>query len=100
MVITVERNARTGLYHPFVWREAPPPSDDGKDPVTRFRSKLHHTAGFATREEALAHVPELSAHVRENFGTATERLGLPPFDMTWEDGEVPTAARWMERETA
>lgn len=97
MIITIERNEKTGRFHPFAWYEAPMPSSNGDEPVQRFKSKCHHTAGFDNEDAARAEIPRFSGIIRERFGLATvraDRIG----QMTWEPSEVPAAVRWMERE--
>lgn len=59
--VTVVQNKRTGRYHPFFWRMAPPPSHDDRDTVMRHKSHCHHTAGFETAEDADAFVKENKA---------------------------------------
>lgn len=98
MVITVERNEYTNRFHPFAWREAPLPSADPDETICRFKSKMHHTAGFETVEEARAFASgEMATGIREVFGTATLRLD-DIGEMAWQPGEVPASVRWMDRE--
>ncbi len=49
-VVAILKNDKTGRWHPIVYREAPIPGDVGP---RRWKSKMHHTAGFDDREGAL-----------------------------------------------
>lgn len=98
MIITIEKNIVTGRFHPFVWRYAPAPSSELSEPIQRYKSKMHHTAGFDTEQEARESIPGLVNVVRAHYGEAclrTEHVG----QMTWQPGEVPAAVRWMEVES-
>ena len=97
MLVTIAHNEQTGKYHPFVWYNSPAPSEDGTEPFTRFKSKMHHTGGFETEEEARAEIPKVAQIVRERFGLATIRTDAV-IRMTWGPNEVPAAVQWMERE--
>ncbi len=48
----VLRNTATGRFHPIVFYASPKPSEAGES-IVRHRSKQHHTAGFATMDEAV-----------------------------------------------
>jgi len=53
------RNTATGRFHPILFHPAPFPGQTGDLPigsVMRYRSIGHHTEGFSTLDEALAHV--------------------------------------------
>ena len=97
MIITIERNEQTGRFHPFVWYESPMPSADGKNPIQRFKSKMHHTRGFVNEAEARMEVPGLARSVQAQFGSAVIRIDQIG-QMTWDPADVPAAVRWMERE--
>ncbi len=50
-IIALLHNQTAERWHPIVFVESPMPG--GAGPV-RHKSKMHHTTGFATREEAVA----------------------------------------------
>lgn len=51
-VICILHNEKTNRWHPILFWECPPPSAKLGDCV-RWKSKGHHTVGFATRDEAI-----------------------------------------------
>lgn len=98
MLITIRHNLATGRYHPFVWYEAPLPSDDGSGSVVRFRSKMNHTEGFAdlatAREEVEKNIaPKLMAA----YGCVVECRLDPVMPDRWESGQVPASIEFMRR---
>lgn len=52
-------NKKSGRFHPIVFRSAPRPSESFGEPH-RHKSIGHHTDGFATHEEADAHIESQS----------------------------------------
>lgn len=51
------KNTKTGRWHPILFRPAPlPGGGDAGFPAQRYKSLGHHTAGFSTEEEAMAHI--------------------------------------------
>lgn len=87
-IIGMIHNTKNDTYHPVVFSEhpLPGPPEDGK--LVRHKSKMHHTNGFATREEALANARgELAERVAEHFS------GKPRFclakDFPWDGEGVP-----------
>jgi hypothetical protein len=96
-LITVTQNTTTGRFHPFVWRQAPTPSDDGTG-LVRYRSKMHHTEGFTTHGEARESIVgdcPLLGRVEANYGPA-RFVDVLDTD-TWADGEVPARVMWADR---
>lgn len=55
---TILRNTATERYHPMPFRPSPRPSDDMSDGYCRYRSIGHHTEGFDTLKDAIAHITE------------------------------------------
>ena len=51
-VILLLFNTKTERWHPILYWECPPPSGKLGD-CERWKSKGHHTLGFATKEEAI-----------------------------------------------
>lgn len=52
-LIMMIKNFKNGTYHPIWYVESPLPSSDESSKLKRFKSRMHHTSGFPTREEAL-----------------------------------------------
>ena len=58
-VILIYHNIDKGTFHPVFYEEYPMPgpvSDVKDETMVRLRSKMHHTVGFATLEEAQENV--------------------------------------------
>lgn len=98
MLVTICQNLVTGRYHPFVWYEAPLPSDDGTEPVVRFRSKFHHTVGFETLDAARAAVDrEVVPYVELAYDCVVECRLDPVMPDRWGVGEIPASVVFMRR---
>lgn len=94
-LITISENLTTGRFHPFIWRPAPTPSDDGTG-LLRYRSKAHHTGGFDTLEAAKANVSaDLIPRVESTLGPA-RFVDVVDRD-SWADNEVPARTIWADR---
>lgn len=70
------KNEATGRFHSIAFREAPRPSDYG-EAVVRHKSIGHHTEGFATVEEASAHIAE------QPYMVALDAL------FSWDGADIP-----------
>jgi hypothetical protein len=51
-------NSSNGRFHPIYFRMAPFPGDAEVAGAARYKSSVHHTAGFETIEEAESHINE------------------------------------------
>lgn len=78
------QDASTGHYHTCIWEERPLPGNPELD-VVRLESLAHHKEGFATREEALAHVAELR---RTQFEIADRNVWTNPEQLRIVDGSL------------
>ena len=99
MIITVTKNLATGRFHPFLWAEAPLPSDDHTPmEVVRYKSKMHHTTGFATLEDALSSATEdLPGRVVLAYGRGAEVRVDTIDEDSWNDGEIPARVMFGRR---
>lgn len=80
-------NQRTGRVHPILFTAAPLPSGADRDiGALRHRSRAHHTAGFATRDEALTHV---------RAQPAWRWTGV---EWTWDGATAPCLTAWFSEE--
>lgn len=86
-VIVNLRNTATGRYHPCVFREAPLPGGAGP---RRWKSKMHHTDGFAIQEEAIAEFSEiakrLGGDVRCDMAMRIE----------WDGNDIPASVEFFD----
>jgi len=62
-VIGIVKDTSTGRFHATYWEEKPLPGG-GPETVARLKSKMHHTTGAETFDEALAHVREMREKIR------------------------------------
>lgn len=63
-------NVSKGTYHPIFYYESPLPGPiEDRPSVIRFKSKMHHTTGFATLEEAKSSIedPEMESKLRQTL---------------------------------
>lgn len=76
-VICIQHDVATGRYHAAFYEERPMPGPDvGTPPVLRLKSKMHHTVGAETFDEALAHLDALA-----------EQIELPNDKQVWRREE-------------
>lgn len=54
-LIAILHNEKLDRWHPILFQEAPLPGPPSRNKPIRHKSAGHHTEGFATREEAVAH---------------------------------------------
>lgn len=89
-IIAILRNEREGTFHPIVFAESPLPGPpDEKKPV-RYKSKVHHTTGFATREEAVENATKvLAPEVGDDV-----RFALVD-DVVWDGERVPAVVAFF-----
>ena len=88
-IIAMLHNTKEDRWHPIIFLESPLPGPpDAAQPV-RHKSKNHHTAGFATRAEALSSLtgPEgLVARIGAMFGKPETCLEE---DIPWDGEGIP-----------
>ena len=87
-MISITRNQLTGRFHPFLWAWKPYPHEDSTCSVTRFKSKGHHTEGFATFEEAQAQAERWVPQVERRLGPCMTVLSQAEED-AWGPAELP-----------
>lgn len=64
-IISLIKNTTANTWHTIVFVESPLPGSAEtleKVPV-RHKSKMHHTTGFSSREEAVGSIPDLQARL-------------------------------------
>lgn len=76
-------NTATGRFHPIVFRRAPLPSHYSEPGPQRHKSIGHHTEGFATKDDAIAHIEAHSDW--RNTGMEWE----------WDGSDVPAIVWWF-----
>ncbi len=87
MLLVIHHNARTGRFHPFAFGCSPAPSD-GDGPSFRYRSRFHHTEGFATEVEARDFaVDTMVPHALKTEASARLLSGV--VEDAWDVDEVP-----------
>jgi hypothetical protein len=78
-IVAMLVNEATGRFHPILFYESPLPGNP--ENLVRHKSKGHHTAGFDTRDEAVAEARELA----ERQGA---RMALSQ-DLPWDGEDIP-----------
>ena len=87
-IITMLHNTKTDTFHTNVFVHSPLPGPPSDDKPKRYRSKMHHTKGFPTREEAVASLPELQKNCSDYFGR-TELSVEEENDVQWNGEDIP-----------
>ena len=87
-IITLIHNFAANTWHPVVFKESPLPGGGPPHSLIRYKSVMHHTAGFPTREEALKSITEeLVARVTDiAIGPVTVDTTE---DIEWDGVDVP-----------
>ena len=81
-------NMAENTFHPIVFTDHPLPGEYDVNKPIRLKSKMHHTGGFQTREEAIVNINiSLLPNVQENF------IGEPVLDLdtelSWDGDGIP-----------
>ena len=96
-IVAIVVNTATGQFHPIVFEEKPllgPPAED--EPI-RHKSKMHRTEGFATREEALAHVNDEVMPALKECSIGEPRACVEEgSDFEWDGEDVPDFVHFFE----
>lgn len=88
-VIGMIHNTARNTWHPVVFVESPLPGLWTEYKPVRHKSKMHHTSGFSSRDEAAVNArTDLFQRVREN-SIGEPRLALAE-DFEWDGEGVPT----------
>lgn len=77
------KNTKANTWHPILFVEAPLPGPPDPGKPVRLKSKGHHTAGFAKREDALAEIADKAPQVEPPADADTEK------DIEWDGDGVP-----------
>lgn len=92
-------NLSTNTFHPIMYFEHPFPGGDqseGNKRLVRYQSKGHHTAGFASREEAMKHVDELVPRIKSvGYDTVTVECDS---NLEWDGMDIPADNQIRHRE--
>lgn len=96
-VIGMIENTKELSWHPVVFEEKPLPGPDASEKPRRFKSKMHHTGGFKTRNEAIQGIEALAGKLIEigNTPTYLKNLAEPVSDYSWDGEGVPTLVEFF-----
>ena len=88
-ILAIIHNVATDRFHPVVFEENPLPGPPSPDKPVRHKTKMHHTGGFDTREEALASIEnDLKARLEcSNVRTET--------DFEWDGEGIPAMVHFF-----
>lgn len=94
-IIALLHNTKLSRWHPIVFVESHLPGPPSDDKPVRHKSKGHHTAGFATRQEALDWIRN-DLKMKDSVGPVKEALDK---DFAWDGDDVPVMTVYFgERE--
>jgi hypothetical protein len=92
-IIGILHNTALNRWHPIVFLEDPLSGPPTEDKPVRHKSKMHHTGGFPTREEAIADIPNLEERCKQVFvGEVGKALAE---DMPWDGQGIPTMVEFF-----
>ena len=85
-IVGIVHNHKLDTYHPIVFVEHPLPGNP--EDLIRHKSKMHHTTGFPTRDEALANIDsELIPNLQTvAIGPVKKALAM---DFRWDGNDIP-----------
>ncbi len=89
-IITLIYNTTAHTWHPIVFLEYPLPGDAN---IIRHKSEIHHTTGFASRDEAINSIPQLAGKVKELWGTPRTCLDR---EFQWDGEGVPALVEFFQ----
>lgn len=90
-IIGMIHNRKLNRWHPALYLESPLPGPPNGDKSVRHKSKMHHTAGFATREEAIKNAMDDLAPKCECRQFALEE------DIEWDGEDVPAEVAFFTK---
>lgn len=92
-IIQILHNIKRDTYHPIVYVSDLVPEKVNE--VTRYKSKMHHTSGFETLDEALEDIVTLEENVKEHLYYVSEVIKEIKEVFIWdgEDDPVGTILR-------
>jgi|GEM_PF-2573584 len=87
-VIGIIHDVEHQRWHPVLFVEAPLPGPPSPDKPVRHKSKMHHTDGFLSREEAVENAKtDLGPKVKE-YAIGEVRFALEG-DFPWDGNGIP-----------
>jgi hypothetical protein len=92
-------NTAKNTYHPILYLESPFAGGQDNQPEgsTRFKSKMHHTGGFGSLEEAQTNVPSLEARVKEHMPMYSDVSIHIDEVIEWDGKGIPAESMmWVE----
>jgi hypothetical protein len=92
-IVAIVKNTTKGTFHPIVFVESPLPGPPSADKPVRHKSSMHHTTGFATREEALADID--SVLIPRIKTVAAEPRKALTRDFEWDGNGVPSIVEFF-----
>ena len=97
-IVKMLHNVEGNRWHPIVFVEKPLPGPpDPKKPV-RYKSKMHHTSGYSTRDEAVIRAGELMENLKDEC-VGEPKLQIPDGgDIQWDGEGVPTIVSFTNSE--
>lgn len=83
-VIAMLHNQKLNRWHPILFENTFAPGDGE---VSAYKSRMHHTSGFATREEAVNDIPNLKERVNSHIGPV-DKIAIDK-DIEWDGEGIP-----------
>jgi len=97
-IVCILHNTRTGIFHPAFFEESPLPGpmlSVEETEIVRLKSKMHHTGGYPTIEEAVKGLEELRSTIKVDDRNSCKE----PIPWDGEVGIVWVFPNWKRNET-
>lgn len=86
-IIAIIHNVALNTFHPALFLESPMPGGQHGTTIIRHKSKMHHTTGFDSRDEAVQNITQ------DFIPKATQHFGEPllalTVDVGWDGDGIP-----------
>jgi len=93
-VIGILHNTSSDRWHPVLFTESPLPGPEELGKPIRHKSRMHHTKGFATRDEAIT-----SAREELAVKVPGAKFALDA-DLSWDGDGIPALTIFFDELTA
>ena len=87
-IIAMLHNTKENRWHPILFCESPLPGPHSPDKPIRHKSKMHHTTGFLTREEAVTDARTVMANAVATESDCPAKFALEK-DFEWDGEGIP-----------
>jgi hypothetical protein len=89
-IVAMIHDVKNNRWHPILYVESPLPGPPSDNKPVRHKSKMHHTGGFPTRDEAVKNANELAATVvKQGCWESCKMAIVEGEDIPWDGEDIP-----------